>query len=157
LVHPIQPRAPHLHRKPLRAARGPGGSRLSDAARPLRTGAWPGAPAHRIRDAAPERRAGSNHQQRSLMFVKTANLVLTVPWAVRLVWRWSYNKFSKTDLGWNWDFMNFGYVWPDSEKPPVLDPKDEPDRLCIQLYHRLASEVDVRDRSILEVGCGRGG
>jgi ubiquinone/menaquinone biosynthesis C-methylase UbiE len=53
--------------------------------------------------------------------------------------------------------MNLGYVWPEDEKPPVLNPQDEPDRLCIQLYHRLASEVDVKGKTVLEIGCGRGG
>src|SRR6185503_7916944 len=50
-----------------------------------------------------------------------------------------------------------GYVCAQGEQPPILNPQDEPDRLCIQLYHRLASAVDVRDKSVLEIGCGRGG
>ena len=35
--------------------------------------------------------------------------------------------------------------------------EDETDRYCIQLYHRVASAVDLAGREVLEVGSGRGG
>lgn len=53
-------------------------------------------------------------------------------------------------------FLNFGY----EEDPPMgvpLDAADEPDRACIQLYHRTAAQADISGKRVLEVGCGHGG
>ncbi|MGV0642173.1 phthiotriol/phenolphthiotriol dimycocerosates methyltransferase [Mycolicibacterium sp. XJ879] len=53
-------------------------------------------------------------------------------------------------------FLNWGY----EEDPPMdlpLSASDEPDRVCIQLYHRVASQVDLKDKRVLEVSCGHGG
>ncbi|OBK19157.1 methyltransferase [Mycobacterium asiaticum] len=53
-------------------------------------------------------------------------------------------------------FFNFGY----EEDPPMglpLDPADEPNRYCIQLYHQTASQVDLTGKKVLEVSCGAGG
>jgi ubiquinone/menaquinone biosynthesis C-methylase UbiE len=53
-------------------------------------------------------------------------------------------------------FINRGY----EEDPPMAVPlsaSDEPDRFCIQLYHRTASQVDLSDKRVLEVSCGHGG
>ena len=38
-----------------------------------------------------------------------------------------------------------------------LRAADEPDRACIQLYHRAATQVDLSGKRVLEVGCGHGG
>ena len=38
-----------------------------------------------------------------------------------------------------------------------LAASDEPDRFPIQLYHRTATQVDLVDKSVLEVSCGHGG
>lgn len=53
-------------------------------------------------------------------------------------------------------FLNWGY----EEDPPMnlpLDASDEPDRLCIQLYHRVAAQTDLEGKRVLEVSCGHGG
>jgi len=53
-------------------------------------------------------------------------------------------------------FLNWGY----EEDPPMalpLETSDEPDRYCIQLYHRTASQVDLSGKQVLEVSCGHGG
>lgn len=53
-------------------------------------------------------------------------------------------------------FLNWGY----EEDPPMglpLDAADEPDRYCIQLYHRVAAQVDLEGKRVLEVSCGHGG
>ena len=53
-------------------------------------------------------------------------------------------------------FLNIGY----EEDPPMAVPlaeSDEPDRFSIQLYHRTATQADLRGRRVLEVGCGHGG
>ncbi len=52
-------------------------------------------------------------------------------------------------------FMNYGYHCPTLRVK--LDPEDEPNRFAAQLYHVLASEVNLRDKEILEIGSGRGG
>ena len=53
-------------------------------------------------------------------------------------------------------FLNIGY----EEDPPMALPlmeSDEPDRFSIQLYHRIATQADLRGKRVLEVGCGHGG
>jgi len=55
-----------------------------------------------------------------------------------------------------WTFMNFGCVLPDGAAP-ALEPRDEPDRLSIQLYHGVASAGDLHGQRVLEIGSGRGG
>lgn len=51
--------------------------------------------------------------------------------------------------------MNYGFL--DGEFPLHLDDRDEPNRYCIQLYHKVASAADVKGKRVLEVGSGRGG
>ncbi len=53
-------------------------------------------------------------------------------------------------------FLNYAFA----EEPPaglVLDPADEPNRVCIQLYHHVATQADLRGKAVLEVSCGHGG
>ena len=53
-------------------------------------------------------------------------------------------------------FINRGY----EEDPPMalpLEASDEPNRFCIQLYHRTATQADLSGKRVLEVGCGHGG
>jgi ubiquinone/menaquinone biosynthesis C-methylase UbiE len=53
-------------------------------------------------------------------------------------------------------FINWAY----EENPPMALPlaaSDEPNRFHIQLYHRVASQVDVRGKQVLEISCGHGG
>lgn len=38
-----------------------------------------------------------------------------------------------------------------------LAASDEPNRFCIQLYHRTATQVDLGGKQVLEVSCGHGG
>ncbi|MGF1507041.1 MAG: class I SAM-dependent methyltransferase [Chloroflexi bacterium] len=51
--------------------------------------------------------------------------------------------------------MNYGYA--DGSPLMRLESADEPDRLCLQLYHRVASATDLHGKDVLEVGSGRGG
>ncbi len=55
-------------------------------------------------------------------------------------------------------FMNYGYVDlnPNAEEIALRDV-DEVDRYCIQLYHAVASAIELEGLDVLEVGCGRGG
>ena len=53
-------------------------------------------------------------------------------------------------------FLNYAF----ETDPPVglrLEPADEPNRACIQLYHHVATQVDLRGENVLEVSCGHGG
>ncbi|WP_343572190.1 phthiotriol/phenolphthiotriol dimycocerosates methyltransferase [Mycobacterium sp.] len=53
-------------------------------------------------------------------------------------------------------FLNWGY----EEDPPMglpLDPSDQPNRYCIQLYHRTATQADLSGKQVLEPSCGHGG
>jgi SAM-dependent methyltransferase len=69
-----------------------------------------------------------------------------------------YEQMSTIDRDADMIFMNYG--WASLEpgpQPLVLHPQDEVNRYCIQLYHRVAAAVDLRDKDVLEVGSGRGG
>ena len=54
--------------------------------------------------------------------------------------------------------LNYGYI-DISEVPWELEllPEDEPQRYRINLYHKTATQVDLEDKDVLEVGSGRGG
>ncbi len=76
----------------------------------------------------------------------------------RLWWKNWYNlftsKFQKIDLS----LMNYGYTNRELQtKPLTLNSHEERERYCINLYHYVASAIDLRDLDVLEVGCGRGG
>jgi ubiquinone/menaquinone biosynthesis C-methylase UbiE len=80
------------------------------------------------------------------------------PGAGRLLcWFW-YQHMSRLDKDVDMTFMNYGYADLDPAAGLLpLDPEFEPDRYCIQLYHHVASQVELAGRDVLEVGCGRGG
>jgi SAM-dependent methyltransferase len=71
------------------------------------------------------------------------------------------NKYWYPFVTRKWDqedvvFLNWGY----EEDPPMglpLDPADEPNRYCIQTYHRVATQTDLSGKKVLEVSCGHGG
>ena len=53
-------------------------------------------------------------------------------------------------------FLNYAF----ETEPPLglpLFSADEPDRACIQLYHHVATQVDLHGKKVLEVSCGHGG
>jgi len=52
-------------------------------------------------------------------------------------------------------FMNFGYEYDD--KKIELEQRDELNRYSAQIYHYVASSVEIQNKDIVEVGCGRGG
>lgn len=52
-------------------------------------------------------------------------------------------------------FMNYGYHDPDENLE--LNDEDVKDRYSIQLYNRLVKNVEIKDKDIVEIGCGRGG
>ncbi|MEI6091148.1 MAG: class I SAM-dependent methyltransferase [bacterium] len=68
------------------------------------------------------------------------------------IWYWYVNK---VDRNAEILLMNFGYH--DKEQEIKLEDLYKSDRFSIQLYHHLASEVNLKDKDIVEIGCGRGG
>ena len=79
------------------------------------------------------------------------------PGARRVLWRWWYERWAKRVGSGEWTFMNYGFAWPAGEEAPVLQPEDEPDRFCAQLYHRVVEPGNLEGKEVLEVGAGRGG
>lgn len=58
----------------------------------------------------------------------------------------------------SWTLMNYGYANLESRLHPLrLCAGDEPERYCIQLYHHVTAPVDLCDKDVVEVSCGRGG
>lgn len=67
-------------------------------------------------------------------------------------WYWYVHRLDKQS---EVLFLNYGFS--NGDQPIPLDARDEANRYCIQLYHHLATAIDLRDKDIIEVGCGRGG
>lgn len=81
------------------------------------------------------------------------------PAARKLLWKSWYQFLAGRFPVDGWTFMNYGYQPPGPDSPRLeLAEADEPDRYCIQLYHRVADAAGPLDgRDVLEVGGGRGG
>jgi SAM-dependent methyltransferase len=78
--------------------------------------------------------------------------------ARRVTSRFFYQYLSTLDKDGIVTLMNYGYVDLDPEKRQVnLDAKDEFNRYPLQLYHKVASAIDLHGLDVLEVGSGRGG
>ena len=74
----------------------------------------------------------------------------------KTIWKFWYPFLSRRLQGEDVLFLNYAF----ETEPPLnvpLAPADEPNRGCIQLYHHLATQVDLRDKHVLEVSCGHGG
>lgn len=70
-------------------------------------------------------------------------------------WRFWYNLFARKSQHHNFRFMNYGYH--EEGFHPSLSDGDEIERYPIQLYHHTATQVDISNSSVLEIGSGRGG
>ena len=73
------------------------------------------------------------------------------------LWKKIYNRLANTYEYFDWAFMNYGFDYDDKSKEPPLGSEDEEYRYCIQLYHHTVEKLAVQNKTILEVGCGRGG
>lgn len=73
------------------------------------------------------------------------------------MWRLWHNIINKVDKRNEVTFMNYGYMSLNGHKKLSLDEKDEINRICINLYHNVASQIDLTGKDVLEVGSGRGG
>ena len=65
---------------------------------------------------------------------------------------WYVNKVDK-----NADilFMNFGFS--DIDQEIQMDKQNGPEQYSVQLYHHLTSAIEIKNKDIVEIGCGRGG
>ena len=74
----------------------------------------------------------------------------------KAIWRLWYPFLTRKLRGDGVLFLNYAF----ENAPPVglpLSPEDEPNRACIQLYHHVASQEELRGRDVVEVSCGHGG
>lgn len=74
----------------------------------------------------------------------------------KAIWKLWYPYLTRRLRGEEVLFLNYAF----ETDPPVglaLDAADEPNRACIQLYHHVATQVDLRGKRVLEVSCGHGG
>lgn len=74
----------------------------------------------------------------------------------KLIWQIWYPFLTRRVRGEEVLFLNYAF----ETDPPVgltLDAADEPNRACIQLYHHVASQIDLSGKQVLEVSCGHGG
>lgn len=74
------------------------------------------------------------------------------------LWRLWYQHLAKSYQKEEWKFMNYGYA-PLGDHPEMmyLEKADAENRYSIQLYHHVASAIDLAGRDALEIGSGRGG
>ncbi|MBB2901552.1 ubiquinone/menaquinone biosynthesis C-methylase UbiE [Kineococcus radiotolerans] len=71
-------------------------------------------------------------------------------------WHGFYEVLARRVRRPEWAFMNYGFAPLDPAAPLALEPGDEADRFCIQLYEHVVA-ADLTGLDVLEVGCGRGG
>ena len=74
----------------------------------------------------------------------------------KAIWRWWYQRLGKRAHDSGWTFMNYGYKYKN-QKTLNLTSEDESNRMFIQLYDYIVSQIPIKDGEILEVGSGRGG
>jgi SAM-dependent methyltransferase len=82
--------------------------------------------------------------------------LFSVGWIRKAIWKVWYPLLTRWLHGEEVLFLNYAYA----EDPPMgipLAPGDEPNRACIQLYHHVATQMDLRGKNVLEVSCGHGG
>jgi ubiquinone/menaquinone biosynthesis C-methylase UbiE len=72
-------------------------------------------------------------------------------WKIWHRWLSNHDKFGLAV------FMNYGFSHLNGDAPIPLSEEDEPNRYSIQLYHHVATGIDIQGKDVLEVGCGRGG
>ncbi len=68
------------------------------------------------------------------------------------IWYWYVSTIDKNA---EVIFMNFGYS-KDNHKIDLKE-EDEKNRYSAQLYNLVATGTEIKDKNVLEVGCGRGG
>ncbi len=75
----------------------------------------------------------------------------------RVVWKKLYQYLAKKYPTQEWTYMNYGYEYSNEPIKIPLKEEEENDRYMIQLYHHVATSVDLIDKDVVEIGSGRGG
>jgi ubiquinone/menaquinone biosynthesis C-methylase UbiE len=112
------------------------------------------------RSAQPARRKSGRRFRPFVFLVATLARVApgAKPRAQKALIRFGYHLLSVWMRDERITLMNYGYVPLDPSDPHlVLHPEDEVNRYSLQLYARVVGAVDLHDKDVLEVGCGRGG
>ncbi|MGE3271556.1 MAG: class I SAM-dependent methyltransferase [Chloroflexota bacterium] len=84
-------------------------------------------------------------------------MATVVPPLQKTLWGLAYDNLTMNFPTSAMTFLNLGYLEGPNEPRPTLEVIDEPNRLWIQLYHHVATLIDLSGQNVLEVGCGRGG
>ena len=74
----------------------------------------------------------------------------------KLAWKLWYPFLTEKLRNENTTFLNYAF----EQDPPLgipLNSSDELNRACTQLYHHVASQVNLAGKSVIEVSCGHGG
>ena len=82
------------------------------------------------------------------------------PHLKKILWHWFYNQLAVKDKAGQLLFMNYGYAIRTEQAGKfelALSVEDEPFRYTIQLYQHVVAGLDLDDKEIVEIGCGRGG
>jgi SAM-dependent methyltransferase len=98
----------------------------------------------------------STVRQVNMFPVPVIDHLFSVGWIRKAIWKVWYPLLTRRLYGEEVLFLNYAY----EEEPPMgipLAPEDEPNRACIQLYHHVATQVQLRGKTVLEVSCGHGG
>jgi len=74
----------------------------------------------------------------------------------KLIWRCWYPFLTKRLQSQDILFLNYAFQ-ADAPDTLHLNLADEPNRACIQLYHHVATQIDLQNKSVLEISCGHGG
>jgi len=77
------------------------------------------------------------------------------PGVKKSIWKTIYGFLAWRFPTREWSFMNYGYDNPSQELH--LLPEDEKNRYFIHMYAQALGGLELAERDILEVGCGRGG
>ena len=84
------------------------------------------------------------------------SIVKISPFFQKNLWKWWYQRLGNRGHDSGWTFMNYGYLSNDFKKRE-LSFDDEKNRMFINLYDYVASQISIDGLSVLEVGSGRGG
>jgi ubiquinone/menaquinone biosynthesis C-methylase UbiE len=74
----------------------------------------------------------------------------------KAIWQLWYPFLTRRLRGEEVLFLNYAF----EANPPLplpLEPADEPNRACIQLYQHVATQVELAGKKVLEISCGHGG
>jgi SAM-dependent methyltransferase len=78
-------------------------------------------------------------------------------WFKRLNAKVTYEILAKRIPATDWQFMNYGYIPNEREKPLEEAQQPKTQRCPLQMYHYLAAKAPLEGKRVLEVGSGRGG